>query len=106
MPRPNDYNAPTCPICCASMRKAGTVKTQVKVIDGNTTTFIPKQRWRCSKCNYSETANSVASNSNHRTGYGIEKLSKLIEFGVLNKPLIQRTTNRVPRETQAQTSLL
>jgi hypothetical protein len=77
MPRPNDNYAPTCPICCHTLKKNGTVKTHVKVKDGNLTTYLPKQRWRCYYCNYSETTNREAHNANIRTGYGITKLSNL-----------------------------
>ncbi len=103
MPRPNDYNAPCCPICCATMRKNGTEKTQLKLTN-HKTTFIPKQRWRCSKCGYNETENSTAHNSNHRTGYGNQKLSQLSNLAVLYKPHI--VSNTLDRSSSPNTCTL
>lgn len=84
MPRPNDNYAPTCPICCFTMRRNGKVRTRIHSVGNFKIQFISKQRWRCSKCNYSETANHEAHNANVRTGYGIDKLSKV---AVPYKPL-------------------
>ena len=58
MPRQNDFNAPTCPKCCKTMAHNGYTK-------------LGKTRWRCKFCGYNETENSLAHNSNTRTGYGI-----------------------------------
>ena len=68
------------------MKRNGKVKTQVKSLGNCKIQYIPKQNWRCSKCNYTETANSTAHNANIRTGYGIEKKRQI--YSALQTPNI------------------